>query len=290
MHFFVLATSLVFSMAERPLPPKPPGEKIVVQDREILIPLVPASAKQAHAEYGKVVPRIREGIQDLERELEGLLASDLCREAVPASIRVQSDEAEAAAFFLKILNDDQYAKLQKTAAGAWNEWQSVLMETGLAKKGTPVLPKEGSPRDDNAELKKKLRIQKLMAWNSLEHERKLSEKQAFNAESYLFYMEGVARHEEGVARSMMVMTVADKKAPQLAQAWNPLVDYLNACALRMADLDSPSNPYLSEGLLRIRLQAKITFLKRCRTTLWFCHRVWARMTSSDDPAPLKDLH
>ncbi|MDP2875781.1 MAG: hypothetical protein Q8O00_06315, partial [Holophaga sp.] len=180
MYLLLLPFLLVFAVAEPPAALRSAGKEVVIQDREILIPHVPESVEQAHAEYSKVRPMIRNGINDLEKEITQLLEIDRKNEKILISIRVLSSEAEAARFYTKMLNDGQYTKLQITAISAWNEWQSVLMDAGLATCDVPIYRKADKSKNDDSDTKLRLSRQKKMSDAFLESERELNSDLATN--------------------------------------------------------------------------------------------------------------
>lgn len=296
MHPFLLSSLLFLPAAEPPKPPNPPSKEVVIQDRAILIPQVPASVKQANAEYGRIGPMIATGILDLDKELILLLDSDSKLKAIQATIRIRPSEREAAAFFGTILKDDHYVHLLVPAIKAWNEWQSLLLGTGLTTREPQALATPHGLSHEDAAVQTRLKRQKQMSENYLQEERDLMRIEAtdpisggFDPYAFRFLMETTTDHESRVSTSIRLMTVANKKAPQLAQAWNPLVDHLNACAIKLADLDLLASPNPSEGFARLKRLAKIRFLERFRSAMWFSSAVWARMASAAPPAPLRAL-
>jgi len=64
----------LFLMAPNPAA-QSPGIQITIQDRVIELPFLPEGGAQARAEYGPLCPRIETGLQDLERDLDGIYAA-----------------------------------------------------------------------------------------------------------------------------------------------------------------------------------------------------------------------
>jgi hypothetical protein len=277
-------------------PPAPLSKEIIVQSRKGLIPHVPVSVDQAHAEYAKVGPMISHGLQDLESELLQLYAGKPQLDAVPSSIRVHADEIEAAKFFFKMLNDKQYAKLQTEILKVWREWQMLLSETEPIDGDGAVSSRTETPKNEDLDAKKKLIKEKARLAAMLEMESKSIVSLAtggFGPEDttagYGYKIEMSKQFEARFSIAKQRLIVANMKAPQLAKAWTPFVEHLDACALKMAELDNPSTLFQGEDLRRLHLQAKVRFMERCRSALWFCQLVWARMTTNAVPPPLREL-
>jgi hypothetical protein len=296
VHAILLLAILATPLHGQQSNPGPQGEEVVVQARKLLIPHVPASVDQAHAEYGKIGPMISNGLQDLELELVKLYASAPKNDPMPASIRVRSSEVEVAKFFSRMIKDDRYAQLQLAVIKAWNEWQFVLLETELASVRSPVHPENAQAPDAYLETKKRLENEKFRLRERMEIEKTMIDALTRtngtqpDAVGYKYKLDMSSQFETKLSTSKQLTVVANEKAPQLAQAWTPFVEYLNACAVKLADLDSPTTPYHGNDLPRLQFQAKIAFLERCRSALWFCQTIWARMTTSTAPPPLKELH
>ena len=290
MLIYSLILSAVLSLSsgeptKPPKPSKPPKQPelvvmdVIVQERGIYIPRIPACVEQAHVEYGKIGPMIRNGIQDLETELVQLLARDAEKWTIAVTLRVRSREVEAARFFAKMLNDEHYIQLQASAIKAWDAWQLDVLNfgsvNGYRKEQVP-----GIIVGEDAYLKTKLRAQETL----------LAMKLGMGKNNMcLPSFDDTDDYDLRVTTSNMRKIIANKNAPPLSRSWNELIDYVNTCAIRMANLDAPPSPYLSEGLVKLQLKAKIDFLERCRVTLWCCHGVWAQMTSSNHLPPLKNL-
>ena len=244
-----------------------------------MIPHIPASVEQAHAEYGKIGPIIRNGIQDIETELVQLLARDTGKNAIPTAIRVPYRDVEPAQFFSLMLNDEKFTQLQDGAVAAWEAWQTDISKFGSVWFNNGDDLEEGVIKGEDAELKTRLRGQIRLVAMTVK----------IQSTRYDIPIGELIRQETRLATANIRKVVANKNAPPLAQSWNELVDYVNACAIRMADFDAPPKPYTSEDLVRLQLKAKINFLERCRVTLWCCHAVWAQMTTSTNLPPLKNL-
>jgi len=72
---------------------------------------------------------------------------------------------------------------------------------------------------------------------------------------------------------------ADTQAAILAEGWKPLTGHLDAGAAALLDLDRTAPPTSDPSLKALRLMARINFMERFRSTVWFCQVVWAHMAS-----------
>lgn len=114
-------------------------------------------------------------------------------------------------------------------------------------------------------------------------------KEGIDWTEYARLLEQKVHHDGRVETARKLTTVANKMAPQLVQAWTPLVDHLNRCASRLAGLErSPSSQEPTDQKL-LRLYAKQTFLERVRLANWLCSVIWAEMTSESFPPALKPV-
>lgn len=294
MHPFLLLAALTLAPAP-PIPPAPQGE-VTVQARRIVLPHMPASVAQAHAEYGQVGPSIRSGLEDLEQDLLRLYGEETGPGPMPATLEVPATEADAAAFFARMLHDVRFKELQKAVFATWNDWQAFLVEEGLA---TAEGPRPAAKGKDDPELRKDLARRRAESAAWLEDDRKQALYAAeevsagggheVNVQGYNFLHEASVASETRDAQAIRLKVVADRKAPSFAASWNPMVDYLNDCAGKLADLEHPAVPYQHEDMLRLKRRATIAFLERCRTTLWLSQKAWALLTTTAGPAPLKNL-
>lgn len=287
----------------RPVPKTLVGE-VVIQDWNILIPHVPGSVEQAHAEYGKVGPQIQRGLVDLEKELVQLMNSDRYREGLPTAMRATAQEADAVKFLAKMMNDTDYARLRKETVRAWNEWQGLLVASGSTAKADP---RTGAVKDaplastPSLTPEAQFRLKRRLAQEQAFKESALKDEAAYNLEvaTPLGGSADMAAFARLQANTVQVVTnlqqdrqvkfITNQKSPAMAEAWQPMAEYLNACAVRLVDLDATNTGKESEDLLRLKFQAKVAFLERCRASLWFSQRIWTRMTSNRDPEPLRPL-
>lgn len=280
---------MLLSSGETQVPSAALQGEVSIQGRSVVLPHVPTSVDQAHAEYGKIAPMLRSSILDLEKDLKLLYEGAPKEDALPPSFRVRNREAEAARFFSTVVDDDEYRRLERAVVDAWNEWQNVLVKTGLAQHEQPATVKEPT---DKELVQRMASIKVSGAIRDAERREAVvmaTSGGKFDPGQFQFAV-GIRNqlNNRGIAVQKLQI-IANKEAPRLAQSWNPLVQHLNDLATKLLDLDNPAVPYQSQDLMRLKLQAKIRLLERCRSNLWFCQMVWARMTSSPEPPPLRDL-
>jgi hypothetical protein len=290
--FLLLAASLALTGTPPQAAPRPAAVEIEIQDWRIQIPALPASVEQAHAQYGEVAPRMQRALKDLDQEVTQLLASEACRAGLPTALRVRSEDAPAAKFFARMLNDTDYAHLRGEAIQAWNGWQAALLDQGLARGAQPAAPRPGpTPKETFAQDRRQAQLRKF-AEDAIQDDLAFAQEVAtplgggVDPKTFQRLHADTVRQETGLGVALQVKTIANQQVPRLAQAWQPLADHLHACAARLVELDTPGG---SEDLARLKAHAKLAFLENCRATLWFSQRVWTRMTSHEDPPPLARL-
>lgn len=289
MPFPLLPALIAVSAPIPPEPPKPAAE-VVIQARQVLIPHVPSSLNQAQAEYGRIASEIAHSMNDLESQLRKLYEQGLGPTDGPTAFTIRKSEMEAARTLQEILADRQYEKLEADVILAWNRWQSVLLEMGLAKAENPTdMAAPATVSDKRLMGKARLADPSRASWE-LERQRALDLSKrkggSLDVDQFFHILNSAGRHRTQMAVSQKAAIIADQKAPELARHWEALVHHLDAAASRLLDLESPSTILLSQGGLELRRQAKMCFLERCRSTLHFCQTVWARMTGNTVPSPL----
>lgn len=257
---------------------------------------MPTSVDQAHAEYDKVVPMISHCIQDLEAELTQLYASQPQLDPIPPAIHVHADEIEAAKFFFKMVKDKQYVTLQAAIIKVWREWQTLQLEAESTGEDTPASSRKGTLNGEDQDVRRQLKQEKARHEELLEMQKKAIVTMAtggFGSEDdsagYSYKIEMAKQYEDRVTSAKRWVIVANRKAPQMADAWAPFSEHLQACARKMAFLDHSPTSFQGEDLQRLRLRAKISLLERYRSGMSFCQMVWARMTASTPPSPLREL-
>jgi hypothetical protein len=186
--------------------------------------------------------------------------------------------------------------LQAAIIRVWREWQTLQVEAESISEDSTASSKKETPNGKDQDVRQKLAREKARHEELLEMEKKAIVTMATggfgpeeNSAGYSYKIEMSKQYENRVTSAKRWVIVANKKAPQMTEAWTPFMEHLRVCVLKMADLDHPPIPFQGEDLQRLHLRAKIRLLERYRSGLWFCQLVWARMTASTPPPPLREL-
>jgi hypothetical protein len=284
-------------------PPTRPTAEVVVEARIIQLPALPETVEQARAEHGKLRPRLEQDLLDLERALLELYGNQVHKERLPTNLKVPRSQAEEVRFLARMLNDTQHAELEKAVLGAWEEWQSDLIGSGLATRSGDSAPgKEAAPAplDQEArELKTRMAgMRKSDALLAAEASQRAvmttlgspGGRAGKGDPAKVAFLEAHASEvEERLQTTRQTVLINNRKAPKLATSWAPFAVYLNDCALKLNDLEraAPANP--DRPLRALKGQARLHFLERYRSALWFSSVVWARMADATLPRPLSEL-
>lgn len=292
-------------------PQKPPSTEVVIRGSVIQLPHLPERTNQARSEYGKVGSRLKEDLQDLEQNLADLYAKADHHAPLPTHLKVPKESADSVKFLAQMLNDTRYTELEGRVLLAWQEWQAALVEQGLAEwlpgdpeKTPAVIPSTPASEKENKEFKlrragmrksdslltfeKNHRIE-MTTLNTLGGSgNNLREPLHENASSWAMGKHA-AQVEEKIIMTRSAMLINEKKAPSLSTNWEPFAAHMNECAIRLNDLEKPSPLDQNSDLRNLKVQAKLHFLERYRSSLWFCCVVWARMAAKTPPPPLREL-
>ena len=266
---------------------------VAVEAGLIELPPLPASPAEARRNF-----RARRPDKALA-EVEGMLRA-LYREArtrpMAQPLRVPARHAEEAAFLASLLTDPEHAHLEERVQDLWNAWQSALADRGLAD------PEMGQ------DLARRVRLLSARKRDVASHAR------AGGGDSYFEILHEDREPDRIVASGALrvvlseLMAVdgleyggnrdfekwgrglAERMAPRLAEAWTPLARHLNARARTLLDYDRDARPTADPAILALRIEAKIAFLERFRSALWFSGLAWAHLASRPLPGPLAELN
>lgn len=293
----MLITLLIITIMKNDTPQeskKIPTKEVVIQSNKIIIPDIPESTKQAKSNYSINTEKINQSMMDLEKELIYLYASTKIQPEEPASIRVNKTEAEAVRFFNKIINDKIYEKLELEVIKSWNSWQHVVANSGLYEYANSE-QKKSTELDSNdqklIEKSNKLKQTKMAQRWQEEEARAIATNPVtgFDYQYYLRLLETRDKINTMNFNSQKSTMISNQKSPELSLYWAPLAQHLQQCADEFAIFDAPAIPYQNEVTMRLKNQAKIAFLERCRSALWLSQTVWSRMASNPEPPPLRML-
>jgi hypothetical protein len=280
--------ALLLLTAQAPQP-KPAAAVVAMEARSIILPALPADGAQGRARFRETHGRI----QDTQKDLDGALLALYARPEAARSLRGLAVPEEALAEgreLLEILKDTEHARLEKDFADTWRGWQAALVEGALAPAGkAPAAP--ASPRFEAARETARKVVRETARTLGTPADRLDASYNVENANLYTSL--GQLQSEEqrvtdrGVEASVTVarrtLTVANKLIPELAAAWQPMVAHLNAQAVRLIDLEQRARTSPGGPLGDLRVQARIAYLERFRTALWYCDLVWAQVASAELP-------
>ncbi len=320
--FPTVLTALILSSpppADKPKPP-PPSASVEVSARTLQLPALPISVGQARARYSGVKTQIKVGLGDLEKDLLAIYADPASQATLPPTLKVPRSQVEEVKFMVGIIDDAELERLTADLHQAWKKYVDFLVTSGLAEPtedaprpepgpaATPSAHSEPPPpqpvekpedKEVTTRMARMKRAQFVLAGEARDLQWLASIRGAHApagsgevAQMQLAWTNG--NHDqldERVTVRRKQMMVANREAPNLAAVWEPLAAHLNRCAEQLLDYDQRMNREpVNDPLLRtLRIQAKLVFLERFRENLWFCGNIWALMTSSPAPAPLKKL-
>ena len=287
------------------VPPAPPTSEVTVSERIIQLPSLPENIEKAHAEFGPIRSGLTEGLQDLERTLIKLYACPEAGIPLPASFKASRSQAEELRFLASVVNEARYRDLEEPVTKAWEEWKAVLVENNLAQPtqvATTPIPPPAARKRESAELQMRMKGMEqceetlVMEYKELIDtftrkntggKRKGIEKTDFKSLNAVITAR--SDFENRIITSRALAVTANRHAPSLSKAWIPLAARLNADALQLANLEASQKHSSDAGLQALEVQARISFLERFRSALWLSSVIWAGMTTTPLPDPLRDL-
>lgn len=263
---------------------EPPGKVVVLEAATTGIPPLPASVAEARKDYA----RVRKDLDTAYREAGAYLAAcsrDLAalgRGGAPFTLPASlAGEAQTLSGFLF---DGAFLALEDPLLQHWNAWQTTLLRQGMAR------PAEAQRMADSMRLLSSSKAEVTgripPAGSTLEV---LCEDPAGREHTVLrlppnvrwVEVLAVDRMEYGANTEFgkLATTYADAQAAHLAEAWAPLTAHLKREAAALLDLDRTAPPTDEPALKALRLMARVNYMERFRSTLWFCQVVWAHMAS-----------
>jgi hypothetical protein len=286
-----------------PLPKsKPAGTLVKVEDRSITLPPLPRTGSEGRARFKEIHAQIRTAMEDLELSLLTLYGKPEAGMPLAAELSVPSELAEEATVLVGVLDDPDYPRCERAYLDTWTGWQAALVEGGLAKRvqASPGSQEPRSRQYEEARQKGKLALQapsrrfqqstRLDAGFRSKDEDDISEERVGatpKRPEELALAFGESTKKDNDTQSRLVIT--DLLLPDLAGTWNPLVDHLNAAALRVVNREQASSPSLDPTMNALRIHAKLAVLERFRKALWYCDVVWCQVASVEVPPPPRRL-
>jgi len=294
MSLSILLATLLAAPAPAPAPPKIPSIDVVIDESILTLAPLPANTDEARRGNEQIQVSHRRGIADIEKNLAityDLLAKE---PALEASLKVPKERAEEARFLVAMLNDETAAQMELDFLDAWNQGQTALVDAGLARTEGPQaeLSSQALTDQEAADLEKQIRLQR----RSSEMERSernwafiTNPRSRFTAKAVEFQYRFNSMAQRKIEQIMVRVRQSNKKAPELAIRWEPFSAHLNAQAVKFMDYERILPKDNTDELKTLRLMSKTLFLERYRRAMWTGAVVWAQLSSSEVPPPLKEV-
>jgi len=264
----------------------PPGSKagagVVLEARAVVIPPLPHSVAEARKHYA----RVRKVLEASYRDSEAYLAACNQELAAPVEARITIPLAFAAEArnLGHYLYDATYLTLEEPLLDRWNAWQNALLAQGMAE------PREAQRTADSMLLLSSSKPEILGRARSGQTPLEVVCEDPASPDPVILTLPRRVSFIEVLAMDRMIYgantdfgerakAFADQQAALLAEDWEPLTTHLNSGALALLELDRTAVPTRDPGIRALRLLARIHFMERFRSTLWFCQVVWAHLAS-----------
>lgn len=273
----------------------PPAIAAQVEEQTAILMDIPESVGAAHRDYKEVLPFLVKGAQDLDKGLAALLTVAPPRSAVPASIKAPGGRAAELRFLARMLEGGEVDRLMMEVRAQWNAWSRFLVDAGLARLGDKSPASAARPLPDpwRREDEEVLRRLKRMQANSL-HESDMEDLRAFctsptgefDLATYRALNPKDLNYSLALSQVVQMAVASRAQAPRFREAWEPLTAYLKNSAAAWTELEARTGEDPGPEMKALWVHARLRFMDQLRTSLWFCHHVWARMSGNPAPPPL----
>lgn len=275
----------------------------MLEDRSITLPPLPQDGREGRARFKEVHGQIRKAMEDLTLSLQTLYGIPEAGQLLPADLSVPPERAVEGAELVGVIDDSEFVRLERAYLDTWKGWQAALVEQGLATpaKASPDVQRPGSKQYEATKQK----VRQALLAPSRKHQavtrldagwRPKGEDDPFPAgqlgEAPMGPEELAVSPDAFTKKDIDVqnrLAVTNLLLPELSGTWNPLVDRLNQCALRVVNWEQASSPLVDTAMSTLRAHAKIAVLERFRKALWYCDLVWCQLAPADAPAPPRRL-
>lgn len=261
-----------------------PGKVVVLEASAIPIPSLPSSVAEARKGFSRVRRELETSYREAERYLAASSRELAALGQAGARFTIPAPMAGEAKTLSGFLFDGDFLALEDPLLQRWNAWQTTLLRQGLA------LPGEAQRM---AEAMRLLASSKSEVTGRIPPDRAALEvlcgdpagpgRTVLRLPPNVKWVEVMALDHMGYDANTdfgrKATAYADSQAAALAEAWKPLTAHLNTGAAALLDLDRTAPPTGDPGLKALRLMARVNFMERFRSTLWFCQVVWAHMAS-----------
>lgn len=298
MIFWPLALLLL----QDPPPPqktRPSGTVVKVEDRSITLPPLPRDGNLGRARFKEIHSQIRTALEDLDLSLLAMYGRPEARAVLAANLSVPPELVDEGVALVGVIDDPEYARLERAYLDTWKAWQAVLLEGGVARRQQDA-PRSQEPssqefKEAKAKAMKVLKAparQLITVSRSEASYRSPEEDDTFSPERL-----GAAplRPEERAAASTVPtkeelgsqnrLAVTDLLLPDLSARWDALSEHLNAVALRVLIREEAASPTADGPMTALRTHAKLAVLERFRKALFYCDLVWCQVASAAPPPP-----
>lgn len=255
-----------------------PGAEVSLEARPIEIPQLPASLEEARSKGSRVRRSILAAHQEAERYLEACSADLAALAPAEGALVLRPENAAEARVLASYVYDERFLNLEAPLLDRWNAWQTALLSAAMADPAEADRVSAGMRLLSSSKTEVRDR--------ALAGERPLEitwEGGALRLPRRVTWIEVMAleRFPYGAhtAFGKRTSALANEQAPPMAEGWAALTRHLNTGAAALLDLDRTAQPTADAGLKALRLMARIAFMERFRSTLWFCQVVWAHMAS-----------
>ena len=277
------AVLLLGALGQAPPPPRP-GAEVALEARAIVIPGLPASITEARRNYGSARRELENSYREAERYLAACAADRAALGQPEAQITIPPAFAGEAKTLGQFLYDETYLALEEPVLDRWNTWQNTLLSQGMAQ------PREAQRMADTMRLLSSSKTEVagraylnpgqapfVVLWEDASGQASLTlPRRTALIEILALDRLGYSANTEF---GQQATAYANDQAAKLAHTWAPLTSHLNRGASALLDLDRTAVPTRDPGMRALRLLARIHFMERFRSTLWFCQVVWAHMAS-----------
>ena len=296
----MIALALLTLALDQPVPPsqaKVVESVVKVEDRSISMPPLPLDGAHGRARFKAVHGQVGTAMADLALSLQALYGRPEAALPLAADLSVPQEAVAEGNSLLGVIEDPDYVQLERTFLDTWKGWQAALVEGGLAKR-VQTAGKVPDPRSKAFEAARQKGLRVLQAPSRKHQEvtrldagfRSKDEEDGFSeaqlnaspkqAEERAVAPESFTRKDQDT-QSRLALT--NLLLPDLAAAWNPLVDHLNGAVLRVMNRDLGAAAVSDPTLNALRTHARIAVLERFRRDLWYCDIVWCQVAAEEAP-------
>jgi hypothetical protein len=261
-----------------------PGKVVVLEATATRIPPLPATVAEARKGFSRTIKDVEASYREAERYLAACSLELAALGQAGAQFTIPAPMAGEAKTLSEFLFDGGFLALEAPVLQRWNAWQTTLLRQGLDR------PDEAQRMADGMRLLSSSKAEVIgrvpPAGSTLEvlcEDPTGLERTVLRLPPNVRWVEVMAvdrmRYEANTDFGKLATDYANAQAALIAEDWKPLTAHLATGAAALLDLDRTAPATKDPGLRALRLMARINFMERYRSTLWFCQVVWAHMAS-----------